>query len=129
MDNTNFFQSRVTKTAAFTGAAIDVSMITGDFTVFLRVVQLLGSGTVRFRFGDSLDSFVADNMPGPTYSMRGNINNDVSTGGSVTKSFLRRDFPSLRMGTAAAKLRLDVAELTGDATKSVTYEAWIQYAS
>jgi hypothetical protein len=123
MDNTVYMQTKVTKTAAFVGTAFDVSAITGDYTVFIRVIDL--KGTVRLHFADSLDNFVADNLPGPCFSMKGTLTKDAT----VTKSFLRRDFPSLRFGTTSAKLRLDVAELTGDATKSVTYEAWIQYAS
>lgn len=123
MDNTAFIQTKVTKTAAFTGAAFDVANVKGDYTIFVRISNLIG--TVRLAFSDSSDNYVANNVPGPAYSLKGTLTKD----NSVTKSFLRRDFPSLRLGTAGAKIRLDVAELTGDGTQTVTYESWIQYNS
>lgn len=121
MENNVFIQAKVTKTAAFSGAAFDSAPITGDYTVFIRVIDLVG--TARFVFEDSGDNFAADALPGPTFSMKGVLGKDYT----VTKSFLRRDFPSLRVGTAGAKIRLKLAELTGSGTQTCTYEAWIQY--
>jgi hypothetical protein len=124
MDNITFIQTRNTKTTGiYPSPTLDVSTITGDYTIFLRIVNL--SGVVRFTFNDSMDGFATEGLPGPPYSMKG----PIGPTNPILKSFSRRDFPSLRLGTPGAMVRLILTELTGDASKTVTFESWIQYAS
>jgi hypothetical protein len=119
MYNNAFLEPKKTTTVAAVGTSFDVSGVTGDYTVFLRVLNLVG--TVRFAFEDSVNAFTAS-LTGPTYSMQG----DLKPAFPVTKSFVRRDFPSLRMGIPSGVLRATVTELTGPGA-TVTYEAYIQY--
>lgn len=116
-------QALVTKTGTFTGTGVDVSGITGDWTLKIQVAtQSATSPTVaqtRFQFTDSVNSFTAS-LAGPTFSFRGKVSNDAD----IVRSFKKADFPDLRLGTANALLRLDLVALTGDST---SYSGWVEY--
>lgn len=122
-------QAKVRKTAAFDGASIDISGITGDWTLVLNVMDIAGTTPgVRFQFTDSVDAFSAT-LAGPTASVSGILGKYGSTPAEPnTKRFTwqKRDFPSLRFGTGSAVLRLSLTEITGSGSPGVTYEAWIE---
>lgn len=113
-------QARVSKTTAFTGAGLDVSGITGDWTIKLQVESLTAAKQARFVFEDTVNDYTAS-LAGPSFSMKGSLGASYDK----VKSFKKQDFPSLRLGTASAQLRLKLAELDGSAT--VVYRSWLEY--
>lgn len=113
-------QSRVSKTAAFTGSGIDISGITGDWTIKVQVEALTANKQCRLSFEDTVNDYTAS-LAGPTISFRGALDSAADK----VKSFKKQDFPSLRLGTASAQLRLKLAEL--DSAAAVTYRAWLEY--
>lgn len=115
-------QAKVTRTSAANGSSVDISGITGDWTLVLEVMAQNDGNTTRFIFQDSVDAFT-NNIGGPAASVSGQI---VTAGGPRRYTWTKKDFPSLRFGTASAVLRLALAEHTGS-SKSVTYQSWIEY--
>jgi hypothetical protein len=115
-------QAPTTKSAAFQGAGVDVSGITGDWTLKIRVTKLTAGKNARFQFTDSTDNFSTDKVAGRTLSFAG----EISPAADVTRSVQKYDFPQLRMGVASAKLRLEITAI--DAGGSVDYTAWIESA-
>lgn len=130
-------QSRVTKTAAFTGLGLDVSRITGDWTINIQVDSLSdftnsNIPVARFGFEDTVTDYTTS-MTGPTLSFKGSLDNTFNK----VKSFKKQDFPSIRIGVANSQIRLKLLELSeyasGAATPtaalagSCTYRSWIEY--
>lgn len=113
-------QARVSKTAAFTGAGIDISGITGDWTIKLQVESLTSAKNCRFAIEDTITDYTAS-LTGPTCSFKGAL----AASYDKVKSFKKQDFPSLRMGTASAQLRVKLAELDSSAT--AVYHVWVEY--
>ena len=118
-------QSRVTKTAAFTGAGLDVSGITGDWTLKLQVEALSDSvaattPVVRFGFEDTVNDYTAS-LTGPTISFKGTLAKSFDK----VKSFKKQDFPDLRLGTGSAQLRLKLLNI--ESGGSCTYRSWLEY--
>jgi hypothetical protein len=112
-------QATTTKTAAFTGTGIDVASFTGDWTLKIQVQALSDNKKVRFAFEDTVNDFTAS-VAGPTFSFAGKLEASYDR----VKSFKKQDFPDLRLGTASAKLRLNMSRI--DSSASVTYKAWIE---
>lgn len=118
-------QAKVTKTAAFVGADVDISDLTGDFTIHLKVHKLTGEDAVAlFGIVDTVDNFTASKTV-RTQDTKGKIDPDGKQGGQHY-SWRKRDLKSLRAGVTGAELRLNLVSLTGTAP-SVDYEAWITY--
>ena len=118
-------QARVTKTAAFTGSGIDISGITGDWTLKLQVEALSDvvtatSPVVRFGFEDTVNDYTAS-LIGPTISFKGTLAKSYDK----VKSFKKADFPDLRAGTGSAQLRLKLLAL--ESGGSCTYRSWLEY--
>ena len=113
-------QASVNKTAVFTGSAIDVSGITGDWTIKLQVSTLTAAAKVRFQFEDTVTDWTAS-LVGPTFNLLG----EYTVACDKVKSFKKANYPSLRLGSVSGQLRLKVTEIT--AASSVTYHAWIEY--
>ncbi len=109
-------QAKVTKTGTFDGTGVDTSMIVGDWTVVLDVLAM--SGTVRFNFEQSADSFVTV-LAGPTVSLTGGAGS-----GPRRFTFEQRDFPSSQIGIASVLTRLSITLMSGT---SVTYQSWVDY--
>jgi hypothetical protein len=113
-----------TKTAAFVGSGISISGITGAWTLKLNMQSLSSSDgstpIVRFEFDDSVNSFTAS-IAGPTCSFQG-ANSSMS---DQVKSWKQQDFPDLRFGVSDAQIRLQVSDLSPNAT--VVYRAWLEY--
>lgn len=117
-------QSLVTKTAAFTGSGIDVSGITGDWTLKIEVQALSDAVTattpqVRFVFEDTVNDYTAS-LAGPTISFKGTL----AASYDKVKSFKKQDFPDLRLGTGSAQLRLKLSAIESGGT--VSYASWIE---
>jgi hypothetical protein len=120
-------QVAVTKTAPFSGAWVDVSAITGDFTVLLRVKNIDTGSSVRFLFEESPDgSAVVATGLGFAFTNAENsevINPSLPIEGIAACSFRRRDFGAFtKIGTAGGKLRVRLDQIDSG---SVTYEAAI----
>ena len=113
-------QARVSKTAAFTGTGVDVSGITGDWTIKLQIESLTTAKNVRFAFEDTVNDYTAS-IAGPTFSFKGGL----SAASDKVKSFKKADFPSLRLGTGSAQLRLTCSEM--DASCTGVWRAWVEY--
>lgn len=113
-------QARVSKTTAFTGTGIDVSAITGDWTLKIQVESLTSAKKARFAFEDTVNDYTAS-LAGPTFNFLGTLASSYDK----VKSFKKQDFPSLRLGTASAQLRLKLSEIDGSAT--CVYRAWLEY--
>ena len=119
---TTVIQAKATKTATFDGSGVDISAITGDWTLVLEILAMNDANYVRFQFTDSEDNFSADALAGPTASVYGAI----ATGSAPRKFHWNKyDFPDLRLGTTSAKLRLSITKFAGS-SKSVTYQSYIQ---
>jgi hypothetical protein len=116
----------LTKTGAYAPATgVDISGITGDWSLKIEIQNLsCASGTpnARFTFEDSVDAFT-NKLGGPAASVTAPIVSQAP----VYKTFRKRDFPALRMGTGSATLRLNLSAL-GGTTPTITYIAWIEVA-
>lgn len=122
MATNTIVQAKVTKTAAFVGTTeIDISGITGDWTLVLEVSALAASNVARFSFQDTVDNF-SNFLDGPSVSFSG----ETTSQGPRRVTFQKHDFPALRFGTASAELRLSLTEIKGGSSQSVTYSAWIE---
>jgi len=131
-------QARTVATGTGTGTGVDISGITGDWTLVLEVMGLNSGDTLRMQFTDSADNFSSDIVAGPTASVTGQIGSDGTspfTPGNPPTGFEpnvkrytwnKRDFPDLRMGTTSAKLRFDITTFSGS-SKSVVTHSWVEY--
>ena len=118
-------QATVTKTATFTGTAIDVSGITGDWTLKLQVQAMSDAVAatvpmVRIGFSDTVNDWTAS-IAGPAISFKGTL----AASYDKVKSFKKQDFPDLRLGTGSAQLRMN--QLNIESGGSVTYRSWLEY--
>lgn len=113
-------QAAVSKTAAFSGTAISVSGITGDWTLKIQVESMTAEKTARLGFEDTVNDWTAS-VVGPTYSFLGAIAASYDKVYSIKK----KDFPNLRLGTSDAQLRCSVLSVGSGGT--VKYRAWVEY--
>jgi len=113
-------QARTTQTAAYTGASVDVSGITQDWTLKLQVEALTAADNARFVFEDTINDWTAS-VAGPTCDVYGLLTKE----NDKVYSWKKADFPSLRLGTVSAGLRLKLGY--ANTTMSVTYRAWLEY--
>lgn len=125
-------KDKITVTAIGVGSgvtSVDISAITGDWTLVLEVFGLDDGDGASFAFEDSVDAFTTP-IAGPTASVSGKI----GSGGASTDtypntkrfSWKKADYPGLRFGTASAVLRINVTRLTGSGTKHCTYQAYLE---
>lgn len=112
-------QANVTKTATFTGSTVDVSGITGDWTLKLQVSSLTSGLDARFTFEDSVNDFTAS-LAGPSFSFLG----EIDAAQDKVVSIKKQGFHSLRLGTSGGGLHLKLASM---GVGSVTYHAWLEY--
>lgn len=113
-------QARVSKTASFTGSGIDISGITGDWTLKVQIESLTAAKQARLVFEDTINDYTGS-IAGPTFSYKG----ELAASYDKIRSFKKASFPSLRLGTGSAQLRLKLAELDSGAT--CVYRAWLEY--
>lgn len=120
--------ANTTLTAPANGTGVNVSSILDigqDWTLVLEIVALTTGASARIQFTDSTDNFVDDITAGPTVSVEGPVGPTTGVNPSVLRlSWTSAQFPSLRIGVAGAKLRLDLTLLTGE-NPSITYQAYV----
>ena len=127
-------QAKVSTDVQHVGTGVDISGITGDWTLVLEVFGLDAAASASFVFEWSANSFttyLTDIFPGPAAQMLGPIGNGgTSTSGpySVTKRYTwtKKDFPNVGFGVTSTDLRctLIAAPASG---KYVTFAAWVDY--
>lgn len=114
----------VTATGAVTATTgLDISGITGDCTVHLRVQALsTASGTPKcaIQLEDSVNGFTAA-LPVALAQVQGT----VDTKSEVHFSWRKYQLPTARFGTTSAVLRVNV-ETLGGTTPSLTLDAWLE---
>lgn len=101
---------------------LDISGVTGDFTIRLNVRKLTSaSGTPRARIvlEDTVNAFTAS-IPIASENIEGPFPEETP----VAFSWRKYDVPSLRAGTANARLRINVVELSGT-TPSLAIEGFV----
>jgi hypothetical protein len=115
----------VTATGAVTPTAgLDISGITGDYTVHLRIQALSsasGTPNVAITLEDSVNAFTAS-VPVCEQQYTGTI--DTKT--ELHFSWRKYQLPKLRAGTASAVLRANVVAI-GGTTPTTTLDSWIEY--
>ncbi len=117
------------QTVSATGAVtpttgLDISGITGDCTVHLRVQALsAASGTPKARISleDSVNAFTAS-----VTSAEVDVQGTVISQAEQHYVWKRYQLPSTRFGTASAVLRVNVLGISGT-TPSLTLDAWVEY--
>lgn len=113
-----------TQTAAFVGSGVSISGLTGAWTLKLNVSNLQSTDgsvpVVRFEFDDSVNSFTGS-LAGPTASFKGALGPSYDK----VRSWKQQDFPDLRMGVSNALLRLQLSDISANA--SCTWHAWVEY--
>lgn len=113
----------VTATGAVTPTAgLDVSGITGDYTVHVMVSALSassGTPTATIQLEDTVNAFTAV-LPVAVKEVQGTI------GQEQYFSWRKYELPNLRAGTASAKLRANIMSI-GGSTPSLTLHSWIEY--
>jgi hypothetical protein len=101
---------------------LDISGVTGDFTIRLTVRKLTSaSGTPRARIviEDTVNAFTAS-IPIVAENIEGPFPEETP----VTFSWRKYEVPSLRAGIANAKIRINVVELSGT-TPSLAVEGFV----
>lgn len=110
--------------AVTTTTGLDISGITGDYTIHLRIQALsAASGTpkIAVQLEDSVNAFTAS-LGQAVYQYQGTID----TKSEVHKIWRKYELPNLRCGTASAVLRANVTIL-GGTTPSCQLDSWIEY--
>lgn len=115
-------QAEVTKTAAFNGAAVDISALSAPYQWNIVVDNLTDGKTAVFALQTSTDAtpFSTDIRTETTYSVKGPITKDNPAGNTPQHEY---DLHGFRAGTASAKARVALIYL--DAGASVSYSSTI----
>jgi len=108
----------VTGNATQTGT--DVSAWATQWTLCLEVLSMSPDISAQIVFQDSTDGFATDILAGPTATISGGI----TTKGVFRLSWKFQDWPDLRIGVTAAKLRTVVQRFAGSG--SLTIRSWIE---
>lgn len=115
----------VTATGAVTTTTgLDISGITGDYTIHLRIRALSaasGTPSCAISLEDTVNAFTAS-VPQVVQEATGTIDSKSE----LHFSWRKYQLPQLRAGTASAKLRANVVSLSGT-TPSLTLDSWIEY--
>lgn len=118
-------QQAVTTTGAVTPTGgLDISGISGDYTIHVRVQNLSSaSGTPQadIVLEDSVNAFTAIVQVAAV-----NVQGTIDSKTEQHYSFRKYQLPTLRAGTASAVLRVNVQKLNGT-TPALTLDAWIEY--
>lgn len=113
-------QPTVSKTANFTGAAVDVSSIAArSWTLFVKVVSFTAGQSAVLTVEDSVDNFASDVRPVVVQHVVGGTSSDAEN----LIGYRWHQAPDTRFGTASAKLRIKLNALSGG---SITYSAWVE---
>lgn|SRR5437764_7514428 len=115
-------QAEVTKTAAFNGAAVDISTLAAPYQWNLVVDALSDGKTAIFGLQTTVDStpFSSDTRTEAVFSIKGPITKDNPVGMPPKHEY---DLHAFRAGTTLAKARVALLYLDGSA--SVSYSSTI----
>jgi len=115
----------VTATGAVTSTSgLDISGITGDYTIHVRIQNLsTASATPKLtlQLEDSVNAFTAV-LPVVVKEVTG----PIATNAEQHFSWRKYETPNLRAGTGSAVLRANVMAL-GGTTPSLTLDSWLEY--
>jgi hypothetical protein len=111
------------QTVSATGAVtpttgLDISGISGDFTIFLEVTGMTAGKTARIQFEDSVNAFTAS-VPVAVINVTGALTSAASQVFDIRKYQL----PNNRFGVTSAVLRVNVTAI--DSGSSLSLHAWI----
>jgi hypothetical protein len=121
----------VTATGAVTPTAgVDISGMTGNFTICVEVISMTAAKTARIQIEDSVNAFTASL---PLYEF--NVTGQIGQGGTsytagaynpTTQKFSveKQQLPNNRFGTASALARVNVIAI--DSSASLSLNAWIE---
>jgi hypothetical protein len=117
--------------AAAIGSGLDISALTGDYTLFVRIGNLssaTGTPSAIIAIEDTVDNFTGK-VQQAVIQVNGQISGSSSaSAGQSDKVYSFRknsELPNMRAGTASAKVRVNVLVL-GGGTPSLTVDAWIE---
>lgn len=116
-------QAKVTKTAAFNGAGIDISAYPTQGVgplVTIRVDSLTAGKTAVFALQDSVDAFSSDTRTVFTFTIQGVADSRTPR----TRDIHAWEMAGVRYGVSSATMRLVLLSI--DASSSVDYEGFIQ---
>lgn len=108
----------VSAAGAVTGS-LDISGLSGDYTVKVRVAELSAGKTVVIGVEDTVNAFTAA-VPQAVVQCVGK----VEQGFDKVYSFRKADIPALRLGTASAAMRINVYSATS--TPGLKLHAWLE---
>lgn len=132
--------AKISRSAAGWGSAVDISGISGDWTLVLEVFGIdAGVIVVNFEFLTSADGFNSDVVSGPEQSMPGTLGGnsptDSGTGsaGHISAYFSnvkrytwrKGDFPTLRAGVTNVQIKSGIPLIMGSGR--VTYATFLEY--
>lgn len=129
-------QAPVTRTATLNGTGVDISALTGDFTIIVELTKLSANAgqtpQVQFEIQDSVDAFT-NRVTVAAFNTKGSVNysTDAKVDGKQHGrkwTFRRRDLVGVRAGTPSATLRLALVGISGTGA-SADYSATIQIVS
>lgn len=110
-----------TQTGAHQSAGVDVSGLTGDWTLKLQVLSLTAAKHARIVFEESVDNFTTV-FPVAEFNFLGPYQDP--NGSQV--SFKKRDAAGgSKFGVASGKVRLNLIQIDGSAT--IVYNAGVVY--
>ena|SRR5947208_655291 len=112
-------QAEVSKTAAFNGAGVDISALTGPFEIDLTVDALTSGAVAHFQIQTTVDNFASDIRVEKDIVFRGPLSTICPRGVAVHD----RQLPGFRNGTGSAKARLALVYLSAG---SVSYSGVIK---
>ena len=108
----------ITSAGAVTGS-LDISGLSGDFTVKVRVTALTAAKTAVIALEDTVDAYTGK-IQNAVVQVKGPIVPEAEK----VFSFPGRELPALRLGTTSAACRINVLSVTG--TPGLKLHAWIE---
>lgn len=122
-------QTTISSTGAVNSGNLDISGITGDWTIKVEIQSLTsatGTPTLTLQIEDSVNAFTAV-IAQHVKQFKGPINpNGTAGSGSIYYEIRKYDCPNMRFGTSSAVARLN-ATVLGGGTPSCILAAWVEY--
>jgi len=100
---------------------LDISGLSGDFTLAIEVSGLTSGATARIQLEDTTNAFTNSN-PLCVWDISGQV---VDGSKSIKNTYRKYQVPNNLVGTASAKLRANVTVLSGT-SPSLSLHAWIE---
>lgn len=113
-------EQTITTTGAVTPTAgLDISGISGDFTIKIAMRSLTAAKTCRIQLEDSVNAFTAVVAVWST-----NFIGSLTSATDEVLSIRKYQLPNNRFGTSSAVLRVNVTAI--DATTTAILHAWLE---